>query len=218
MKDDIAPNDATEQLLRREMALFPRFPAPVRGAILKFVPLFLRGKEFIGCNDLVVEDRHRILVAANAALVGAAQRVSCFASVRWILLYPDILHVDGEAFTASKVVLSWDWVHAESQDPSLGSNLVVHEFAHVLDHLLGVSHSTPAMIEAYEAELDLLAAGEESGFRDEDLENPQEFFAAASELFFTHPHWLGETWPALYRDLGDIYGLDMSRYLEPPPT
>ncbi len=199
------------------MALFARFPPSIRRAILKFVPLFLRGKEFVGCNGLEVEEEHRVVIAANAALVGATQRVACFASVRWILLYPDIAHLDGEAFTASKVVLSWDWVDAESRDPALGSNLVVHEFAHVLDHLLGVSHSTPAMVEAYDAELELLAAGEPSGFRDEDLESPQEFFAAASELFFTHPHWLWAAWPALYEDLGGLYGLDMRCYLEPGP-
>lgn len=203
----------TEELLRRNMALFPRFPSDIQAVILHFVDLFLKGKRFEGKNGLEVSELHRVLVAANAALVGAAQRVSCFDCVRWILLYPNIPHIDGEAFTASKVVLSWECVAEESLNPGLGGNLVVHEFAHVLDHLLGVSHSTDNMVAAFDHCESVLLAGGESIFREEDIENPEEFFCAASEIFFTRPVWLEGVYPDLYGDLVSLYGLDMARYL-----
>lgn len=207
--------DDLQRILWRDMALYRALPVDIRGEIDKFVPLFLKGKQFEGKNGLTVTDRHRFLIAANAALVGAAQRVSCFASVKWVLVYPNIVHIDGEAFHVSKVVLSWECVEAESGQPEdAGSNLVVHEFAHVLDHLLGVSHGTAAMRQAFEdVERRLLGDGE-SLFREEDIENPQEFFASASEVFFTRPGWLAEHYPALYGDLHSIYGLDMALYLQ----
>lgn len=202
-----------EQLLYQNMALFPRFPPHIRAVILHFIELFLRGKRFEGKNGLEVTELHQVLIAANASLVGAAQRVSCFDSVRWILLYPNIPHIDGEAFSASKVVLSWECVAAESRNPELGGNLVVHEFAHVLDHLLGVSHSTVSMVEAFEDCVSVLQAGGESAFREEDVESPQEFFCAASEIFFTYPAWLKTAYPGLYDDLVSLYGLEMANYL-----
>ncbi len=205
-----------DALLRRDMALYPRLPTDAQQVILRFVELFLDGKIFEGKNGLEVSDQHRILIAANAALVGAAQRVSCFDCVRWILLYPSLVHIDGEAFTSSKVVLSWECVETESRHPEHGANLVVHEFAHVLDHLLGVSHATPAMVAAFEDSERRLLAGEEWGFRIEDVEAPEEFFCAASELFFTCPGWLQAAYPALYDDLFGLFGLDMARYLPDP--
>lgn len=194
------------------MALYPCFPLSIRAVIQRFVPAFLKNKTFEGKNDLVVTDQHRILVAANAALVGAAQRVSHFDTVRWILLYRSIPHIDGEAFMASKIVLSWECVEEESSRPQGGGNLVVHEFSHVLDHLLGVSHGTQAMVAAFDAVEERVLSGNESLFRDEDVESPEEFFCAASELYFTYPRWLLEAYPGLYRDLKSLYGLDMALY------
>lgn len=204
-----------EEILRRHMALFSRFPADIQTVILRFVGLFLKGKRFEGKNGLEVTRLHHVLIAGNAALVGATQRVSCFDSVRWVLLYPDLVHIDGEAFTSSKVVLSWQCVLDESMNPSLGANLVVHEFAHVLDYLLGVSHSTDNMVAAFEhCEEVLVGEGETATlFRPEDIESPEEFFCAASELFFTAPVWLQQVYPGLYGDLESLYGLDMARYL-----
>lgn len=201
-----------EQILRRHMALFTRFPSDIQAVILRFVALFLKGKRFEGKNGLEITRLHQVLIAGNAALVGATQRVSCFDSVRWLLLYPDLIHIDGEAFTASKVVLSWECVLEESMNPSLGANLVVHEFAHVLDYLLGVSHSTVSMVAAFEHCEEALLGGGETFFRPEDVESPEEFFCAASELFFTGPVWLQRVYPGLYDDLVGLYGLDMALY------
>ena len=195
------------------MALFRRFPSDIQSVILRFVELFLKGKQFEGKNGLEVTRIHQVLIAGNAALVGAAQRVSCFECVRWLLLYPNLIHIDGEAFTASKVVLSWECVIEESMNPATGANLVVHEFAHVLDHLLGVSHGTPNMVAAFEDSEQVLMNGSASLFRPEDVESPEEFFCAASELFFTAPVWLQQVYPGLYGDLVDLYGLDMAQYL-----
>lgn len=195
------------------MALFPCLPDGVQAVILRFVELFLKGKRFEGKNGLEVSRLHQVLIAGNAALVGAAQKVSCFDCVRWLLLYPNLVHIDGEAFTASKVVLSWECVIEESMNPGLGANLVVHEFAHVLDHLLGVSHGTVAMVAAFEHAEGVLVAEGDSLFRAEDLESPEEFFCASSELFFTVPVWLQQLYPDLYADLVGLYGLDMALYL-----
>ncbi len=204
----------TDNLLREHMTLYPLLPADAREVILRFVPLFLRNKEIEGKNGLVVEDLHRVLIAANAALVGAAQRVSCFASVRWVLLYPRIAHLDGEAFRSSKVILSWDCVAEESRHLESGSNLVVHEFAHVLDSLLGISHGTAAMRDAFDLSEKFIVGGGESIYRPEDIESPQEFFAASSELFFSAPRLLRNWFPDLYQDLKGLYGLDMQLYIE----
>ncbi|PSU35778.1 zinc-dependent peptidase [Photobacterium lutimaris] len=108
-----------------------------------------------------------------------------------------------------------------------GQNLVVHEFAHILDHMHGLSGSTAALREAYEVYLENIESKQDDltpdcatplgemvdhvNTHDETmLRPPEEYFAVLTELFFTNPAAIYDDYPNLYRELVGIYGLNMA--------
>jgi Mlc titration factor MtfA (ptsG expression regulator) len=125
----------------------------------------------------------------------------------------------GEAWYRGPVVLAWDSVVKDARDPAVGRNVVLHEFAHQLDFLDGLANGTPAlknqaqriewhgvMTAAYE---ELIQDSETGGvtFLDQyGATNPCEFFAVATEAFFTLPNQLQRRHPLLYKVLSEYYG------------
>lgn len=214
--------DKPEPLLRGAMALFSLFDEAQQASICAFVKGFYDSKRIFAHPGLECTAELLALVAGHAALVGGAQSTACFASVRWIYFCGDDLDNDGDALGSGTVRLNAAICLAESRRIIPGQNLVIHEFAHILDHQLGISGSTPALRAAYGnylADVDPSVVGapspedwlSEQGFSGQFSGLPeQEFFAYLSESFFTEPHRLAVMDRALYRDLVAIYGLDMA--------
>lgn len=216
--------ETRRDLLEANMALFPCLPAEARESILRFVDRFIDGKSFYFHPSLPVDDRMPVIVAANAALVGAAQPVDGFSSVRWLYFCGDDLEPDGDALGAGTVRLRADRCLEESQQIVPGRNLVVHEFAHVLDALFALSGSTRALNEAHEQFRDRLYDDGCNLWSNEPIDvchdvdfdeytefcSAEEFFSIASESFFTVPAQIRAQHPALYADLQKLYGLDMA--------
>lgn len=202
-------------LLERHMVLFACMPPPLQDDLLRFIPGFLKGKTFYGQYGLEVDEGMQVLIAAQAALVGRHQPVSFFRACRWIIVYPDLVDLDGEAFGTSKVVLSWQRVLEESEAIYYGANLCVHEFAHIMDQQLGLSGGTPALRQGFDACRQRLLDDMPSVFSEVALEGPEEFFSVAAEAFFTVPHDLILEDPALYADLCTLYGTDAAQWIPP---
>jgi len=116
------------------------------------------------------------------------------------------------------VVLAWDSVVSDTRHPRRGYNVVIHEFAHKIDLLDDVFDGTPPILDENRREswiavcteaFERLRRGEaHSGLRDYAATNPAEFFAVASETFFTLPVALRESEPALYGELMSFYRQD----------
>jgi hypothetical protein len=126
----------------------------------------------------------------------------------------------GQAWDVSRVVLSWEDVEGAGRDGD-SYNVVIHEFAHYLDHEAGGADGAPWIgtgadrrrwAELLRQEFDRLQAAVERGettFLDPyAAEDPAEFFAVASEAFFEQPAEFAHRQPDLYRELGRYYGLD----------
>lgn len=218
--------DAT---LTQSMAVYRHLPGQYQQVICDFVSRFYRHKTVFLHPAVKHRDILLAITAANAALVGAAQQTNCFSCVQWIYFCADDLPVEGDAWSTTTVHLRARTCLKESRTITPGSNLVVHEFAHVLDALLGISGSTRALRDAFDQYLDDLDSADEviadcftpledaphgiEFTEDAELHTEVEFFAVATEAFFTHPRRLQEHYPGLYRDLVSIYGLDMAEYL-----
>ena len=141
----------------------------------------------------------------------------------------------GEAWLGGPVVLSHaDIAHTENAvDRGDGYNVVIHEFAHKLDMLNGEANGYPPLhrgmsketwkrtfLAAYLAfckrvdEADALAR--KDGGRALDAipidpyasENPAEFFAVISEVFFEMPETVHATFPVVYQQLKAFYKQD----------
>jgi len=128
----------------------------------------------------------------------------------------------GEAWPHGSVVLSWDNVRNDATDLRDGHNVVFHEFAHQLDFEDGrradgsVVMPRRSMYTAWarilgnefrqlrhDAEQGLPTVLDQYGTKD-----PAEFFAVATEAFFTKPAALKDRHPALYEELKLYYQQD----------
>jgi Mlc titration factor MtfA (ptsG expression regulator) len=128
----------------------------------------------------------------------------------------------GEAWPHGSVVLSWDNVRNDAADVRDGHNVVFHEFAHQLDFEDGRQangsvvlphrsmHTAWARILGsefrrlrHDAERGLPTVLDQYGTKD-----PAEFFAVATEAFFTKPTALKDKHPALYEELKLYYQQD----------
>jgi MtfA peptidase len=124
--------------------------------------------------------------------------------------------VDGEAHGgAGPVMVSWNAARREAANPGLGRDVVLHEFAHKLDMLDGMIDGTPPIIDGATRQrwIDVCTLEYEAVRRGEPNRvlrpyagvNPGEFFAVASETFFTQPLLMEADKPELYEVLAAYY-------------
>lgn len=186
-----------------------------------------------GCGGLDLDERKRILIAANACLLVLENDATLFESVTSVLVYPAGVvipesHVGngivagetpilGQARFNGPIILSWsDSLHASQR---IGTrNVVLHEFAHALDMLNGTVNGTPPMrkglhdawVETCQSEYEALRARLEDGVQGAidpyGATNPGEFFAVVTEHFFEQPHVLHDHHPELWEVFSEYYG------------
>jgi len=200
--------------------------------------LFLHEKRLEPAGGLVLDDEMAVRLAALACLPILELGLDCYDGFAAVIVYPDEFvvpgreHVDdagvvhiaddilsGEAWDFGPVILAWADVAASGQGD--GYNVVAHEFAHKLDLLDGAVNGVPPLhrdmrvaewTETFQAAYDDLVEqverGEETWIDPYAAENPGEFFAVCSELFFDVPLDLQIAYPALYRQLAAYYRQD----------
>jgi Mlc titration factor MtfA (ptsG expression regulator) len=200
-------------------------------------------KTWEGCGGLTVTEEMQITIAAQACVMLLGQEHDYFRRVPSILIYPSAFQVTDEAWEEAgwlplpaggqavyrgPVILAWDAVLADGRDPSLGRNLVIHEFAHQLDFVDGCADGTLALggeaaerwQEVLTAEYDRLRRhvrhGRDTFLGDYAATNMTEFFAVASERFFTQPAKLRHYHPALYDVLEETYAVDPAEWFAEP--
>ncbi|MEP7181581.1 MAG: M90 family metallopeptidase [Betaproteobacteria bacterium] len=130
----------------------------------------------------------------------------------------------GEAMPRGPVVLSWHDVEASADWKATGMNLVVHEFAHKLDMRSGDANGCPplpssmspkewqrTLSAAFEHFRRRVDAGARTVIDPYAAENPAEFFAVLSEVFFAEPALLKHEYP-------DVYGQFRAFYRQDPAT
>jgi Mlc titration factor MtfA (ptsG expression regulator) len=126
------------------------------------VQILLNEKNFEGCAGLAMTDEIRLTIACQAALLVLNRPGDYYPGLYSILVYPaayrapteevgplGIVTEDdevrlGEAWTEGSVVLSWADVLRGARQEDDGRNVVIHEFAHLLDGQAGDMDGAPA--------------------------------------------------------------------------
>ncbi len=212
----------------------------------RLASLFLDRKEFAGAQGFIVTDRIALTVAVQACLpvlelgldqydafVGIVMHGDAVVAARETMDEHGVVHayeeeLAGEAMQGGPLMLSWADVlpgPAPDDAPPTAYNVVIHEFAHVLDlrdgqadgiPLLGSSAERRAWGEVMMAEYDRfcerVVCGYETVLDPYAAEAPDEFFAVGSEAFFVTPQALKEEQPALYRLLASYYRQEPAEY------
>lgn len=201
--------------------------------------LFLDSKEFSGAHGLQVSDDMAVAIAAQACLPVLRLGLRPYDGFVGIVVHSDevqvrrelvdddgIVHeyddvLAGEAMEGGPVMLSWSDVDAAGESAQWGYNVVVHEFAHVLDMGDGLADGIPplpsaaerkrwqtVLLDEYQAFCQWVDAGEDTVLDPYGAESPEEFFAVASEAFFVAPTDMRGEHPALYALLANYFRQD----------
>jgi Mlc titration factor MtfA (ptsG expression regulator) len=207
----------------------------------KLTSLFLREKTINSVRGFILEEWMRVLIAAQACLLilNIDDGLKYFDGWHEVIVYPDAFKVNrlqrdssgvvhtkdqrlaGEAWSRGPVVLSWNNIITVSHAHALGSNVVLHEFAHKLDMLNGPADGLPplhrtmrvadwasAFADAYGHLSEQLARHHRTQVDPYGATNPAEFFAVVSEQFFEAPGSLRDAYPAVYEQLRVYYKQD----------
>lgn len=191
---------------------------------------------FVGCNGLEITRDMQLAVAGQASLLCLGAQPGVFDLPGEILIYPDAFYIPqhepdeqglvddlpmlaaGEAWDSGRVVLSWEDVEA-----ALGGaehNVVLHEFAHLLDFAAPENAGAPPLAESDSWAQAFGAAYEqlrENGSPVLDIygaENPTEFFAVAVEAFFQRGAALAGAHPAIHHLMAAYFDIDTAA--QPP--
>ena len=192
-------------------------------------------KNWEGCGGLTLSEEIKVTIASQAALMLLGREHDYFRRVPTILVYPStfVIPADerleepeweiaatGQAVPRGPVIVAWDAALAEGRNPLSGRNVVIHEFAHQLDFLVGAIDDPnlgdpeleqrwrEVMPAAYRALVRALDRGRLTLLGEYAGTDEREFFAVASELFFTLPDQLQHRHPELYQLFADFYQLD----------
>ena len=247
---------AARAAIARNVPAAARLPAELRARHEALVNAFVAEKQFVGCNGLAVTDEIRATVAALACLLVLGRR-GHYDELHSVLVYPTAFWVEdevedeagvverrrrvlsGEAWEASRIILSWEDVLEAARFPGEGYNVALHEFAHYLDaEGLGLAAPPPAplptapqrttdrpvrpvaawaddLVAEFETLLDAVDRGEYTFLDPYAAEDEAEFFAVATEDFFERAGELRAAHPRLYALLQEFYGLDPASWLAP---
>jgi Mlc titration factor MtfA (ptsG expression regulator) len=210
-----------------------------RSELRRLSSLFLHDKEFSGAGGLAVTDAMAVSIAVQACLPVLRIGLQPYRGFVGIVVHPDevvaprevvdedgIVHqydevLTGEAMGGGPLMLSWTDVRDAGESADWAYNVVIHEFAHVLDMANGVADGVPPLPNPTHRErwLAVLEAEYETFCRwvDEGLDTVldpygateiDEFFAVATEAFFVAPEGMREDHPQLYAMFAEYFGQD----------
>lgn len=205
-----------------------------RSHLLSNTDALLRTKHWEAANGFDLTHEIRLAIAAQASVLLLGLDIDVYRHVHTIIVHPSTMIRTGQrpgpvrgvvsdgplpllgetAHGDGPVSIAWDTAAAEARHPELGHNVVFHEFAHKIDMLDGIVDGTPPFLNAPDRDrwisvcTDLfsrLRDGEPSILRPYAAVSPGEFFAVATEVFFTTPQELAIHEPALYDQLRAFY-------------
>lgn len=218
---------AWEDTLQRHVKQAARMPAELAAKWRQRIQVFVRETSWEGCRGFEVTEEVRVVIAAYATLLVLGFDDEWLSQVRHVLVHPtpyqgrrarigaegvDYSHGDwmqqleddvedehlGEAWCeGGTVIIVWSEVPSADHIVPLGTNVVLHEFAHVLHDLLtdwfptARTKSGEPWLDAFHQEFARQVRDSNHGRRtlldDYAAENPEEFFCVATECFFERP-------------------------------
>jgi Mlc titration factor MtfA (ptsG expression regulator) len=231
-----------QEILERRSAQWKLLDDGERRRLGELADELLQTKRWEAARGFTLSDEARTVIAAHAALVGLQLDPGSYDQVSTIVVRAAAMDrsapmagpamgvvvgepgaVDGESYHGDgPVMVTWSSARREAAMPRLGRDVVVHEFAHKLDVRDGVIDGTPLIVdaEARQRWIDVCTAEYEavrtgrSVLRAYAATNPGEFFAVATETFFTVPLDLRSLHPDLYDVLRMFYGQDPAARVE----
>ena len=235
------------QILRRGLPIYKTMWPDQQRELRQLIKRFIDNKEFVGCAGQTIDDEVRVTIAAHACLLLLNRPSHEYQDLRSVLVYPSTFKVKhdkhddfglvtagehfliGESWSNGKVILAWDSVQQSVQNFADGHNVVLHEFAHQLDHESGTTNGAPLLYNkgAYGdwarvfsdefAHLQHASAVQQKTLIDAyGASDPAEFFAVVTETFYERPHELAARHYKLFEELKSYYRVDPREWQRAP--
>lgn len=217
----------------RALPWHPLLSPAQRDKLAQLSARLLDETRFVGCDGLQLTRDMQLLIAGQASLLCLGAQPAHFNPPSEILVYPDAFYIQhdapdehglvddlpmlaaGEAWQTGRVILSWRDI-AEA----LGGaqhNVVLHEFAHLLDFAAPQAEGAPPM-RNFDSWAGALGRAferlREHGSPVIDVygaDSPTEFFAVTVESFFQRGAALAQHHPELYRVMSGYFDIDTAR-------
>lgn len=233
---DPLPSSLWQHALARH-AYAQKLPKVDQARLRALASLFLHTKAIDPVAGIRITDAMRAELALRAAVPILNLGLDWYRNWYAVVVYPGDFRVRrefvdddgvvhegldelcGESLAQGPMVISWQAVDEDAAAP--GYDVVAHECAHKIDLLSGdangcpplhagmnPAHWTMAFDSAFEALNNLLDRDEEPSIDPYAASDPAEFFAVATEVFFTAPQPLASDFPAVYEQLRIFYRQD----------
>lgn len=225
---------AWREHLERNVGWYSLLSPQEQGKLEQDARIFIAEKHWEGCAGLTLTDEMLVTIAGQACLLVLAWEDYLFERVKTILVYPSVYRTkpvdgeldqpsirSGEVLKGGPMVLSWRDALVDARGARDGRNVILHEFAHVLDFENGAIDGIP-LVGTLEEERRFGAVVRreyDALCRALDQKRPtlldpygatslSEFFAVATEAFFELGPSVRERHPDLYGILADFYRQD----------
>jgi len=215
--------------LNKNVSLYRRMSKDLRADLLRMIPEFIGKVKWVGHEDFHITEEIKVCIAAEACvpILRLKGGMEIYRRMESVEVYPKDLASLGKPGAAGdangrRVRLGWHWAQVGMEDGHDGYNLVIHEFAHIIDFASsdGKADGVPRfnsysetrdwekfVSQNYEDFQRELGKDNES-FSDYGSSNEAEFFACATESFFERGEQFKREWPEIYDRLKDFYGMD----------
>lgn len=232
--------DELWQLTLLRLPFLARLDEADRAELRRLCSLFLDRKQFHGVGGLEVDDAMALLIAAQACLPVLRLGLQLYDGFVGIVVHPDevvarrsvmdedgVVHeyeenLTGEAMSGGPLMLAWSDVRDAAEAADWAYNVVIHEFAHVIDMAAeGLADGVPPLPDAasreqwievidgaYEAFCALVDDGVDTVVDPYGAEAVEEFFAVAVEAFFVAPVPFKRESPPMYALLAGWFRQD----------
>jgi len=231
--------DPLWELTLLRLPFLARLDEAERAELRRLCSLFLDQKQFTGVDGLEVTDDMAVIIAAQACLPVLKLGLGLYGGFVQIVLHRDevvaersvmdedgIVHeydepLTGEAMGGGPVMLTWADVRDAGESADWGYNVVIHEFAHVIDMADGDADGVPPLPtaaarerwigvidSAWEAFCGLVDAGVDTVVDPYGAEAVEEFFAVAVEAFFVAAGPFKREQPEMYALLREFFRQD----------
>ncbi len=203
------------RILETEFPFYRKLNRKHRRQFQHRVASFIKDKEFIPREDLVLTDRMKVLIAAVGCMLSFGRKNYTYSLIHFILIYPEEFFSNinqtyhkGELNPGGRaLVLSWKDFEAGLEDGHDNINLGIHEFMHAmqLEAKRGGDTDSARFQVQFQKILKRLTHQEVKDrldetryFREYAFTNEYEFMAVLSEYFMESPGTFKANFPELY--------------------
>ncbi len=194
------------------------------------VAQFIKDKQFIGRNELEIDDQKKVLISATAVMLTFGFRDFYIGLIDKIFVYPsDFYSVTNQEYHKGEfnpklkiLVLAWDHFKQGFDVEDDKINLGIHEFTHAIHFNTMKEHDVSSTIfgDSFKELTELLALNDSlrkelvnsNYFRSYGYTNQFEFAAVVIESFIESPLELRSQFPSIYGKVKQMLNFNFAGY------